>query len=84
MADAEYPATGLPEGNATMTEPETLLTVGEIARRLGQELHRVEYVIRSRNIRPAGWAGHARVFRDADLARIAAELRRIDGEREGG
>jgi len=40
-----------------MTEPETLLTVGEIARRLDQALHRVEYVIRSRNIRTAGWAG---------------------------
>jgi len=67
-----------------MTEPETLLTVGEIARRLDQALHRVEYVIRSRNIRTAGWAGHARVFRDADLVRIAAELNRIDREREGG
>lgn len=67
-----------------MTEIETLLTVGEIARRLGKELHRVEYVIRSRNIPPVGWAGNARVFRDADLARIAAELDRIDREREGG
>lgn len=66
-----------------MTEPETLLTVGEIARRLGQPLHRVEYLIRSRNIRPAGWAGHARVFRDADLGRIASELRRISENRGG-
>lgn len=65
-----------------MPEPETLLTVGEIARRLGQPLHRIEYVIRSRNIRPAGWAGHARVFRDADLTRIASELDRIDRERD--
>jgi hypothetical protein len=64
-----------------MTEPEALLTVGEIARRLGRELHRVEYVIRTRKIRPVGWAGHARVFRDADLARIASELVRIDRER---
>jgi hypothetical protein len=64
-----------------MYEPETLLTVGEIARRLGQPLHRVEYVIRSRNIPPAGWAGHARVFHNADLMRIASELVRIDQER---
>lgn len=64
-----------------MPEPETLLTVGEIARRLRQPLHRVEYVIRSRNIPAAGWAGHARVFRDADLGRIASELRRIAEER---
>jgi hypothetical protein len=64
-----------------MTAPETLLTVGEIARRLGREVHRVEYVIRSRRIRPAGWAGHARVFSDADLEFITAELRRIARER---
>ncbi len=64
-----------------MTQPESLLTVGEIARRLGQEVHRIEYVIRSRNIRPVGWAGHARVFRDADLNRIASELRRIAEDR---
>ena len=64
-----------------MTQPESLLTVGEIARRLDQEVHRIEYVIRSRNIRPVGWAGHARVFRDADLDRIASELRRIAEDR---
>ena len=64
-----------------MTQHETLLTVGEIARRLGQEVHRIEYVIRSRNIRPVGWAGHARVFRDADLDRIASEKRRIAEDR---
>lgn len=64
-----------------MSEPDTLLTVGEIARRLGKPLHRVEYVIRTRNVRPAGWAGHARVFHDADLMWIASELARIDQER---
>jgi hypothetical protein len=64
-----------------MTEPEMLLTVGEIARRLGREVHRVEYVIRSRRLRPVGWAGHARVFSDADLQYIAAELERIAGDR---
>ena len=64
-----------------MNQPESLLSVGEIARRLGQEVHRIEYVIRSRNIRPVGWAGHARVFRDADLDRIGSELRRIAEDR---
>jgi hypothetical protein len=64
-------------------DTETLLTIGEIARRLGQELHRIEYVIRSRKIQPTSWAGHARVFREADLVRIASELRRIQNEREG-
>jgi hypothetical protein len=32
-----------------MTQPESLLSVGGIARRLGQEVHRIEYVIRSRD-----------------------------------
>ena len=57
-------------------------TVGEIARKLGKPLHRVEYVIRTRNIRPVIWAGHARIFADADVAFIASELRRIDQVRD--
>ena len=59
----------------------TVPTVGSIARRLSVPLHRVEYVIRARNVRPSGWAGNARVFSDADVRFIAAELRRIDEER---
>ena len=58
-------------------------TVGEIARRIGQPLHRVEYLIRSRNIQPTGIAGNVRVFSDEDVERIASELRRIDAERAG-
>lgn len=59
-------------------------TVGEIARRLGVPLHRVEYIVRARNIRPSGRAGNARVFTEADVDHIASELRRIDAERGGG
>ena len=59
-------------------------TVGEIARRLGQPLHRIEYVIRSRDIQPTGRAGNIRVFTDADVDRIAGELRRIDAEGGAG
>ena len=60
----------------------TVPTVGEIARRLGESLHRIEYVIRSRNIRPAGRAGHVRIFAEAEVAHIADELRRIDARQE--
>ena len=60
-----------------------LLTVGEISRRIGEPLHRVEYVIDARDVRPHGLAGNVRVFTDADLRYIAAEIRRIDEEREG-
>jgi len=58
-------------------------TVGEIARRLGQPVHRIEYVIRSRQLRPSGRAGNSRVFAEEDVARISAELRQIDN-RKGG
>jgi hypothetical protein len=58
-------------------------TVGEIARRLGYPVHRVEYIIRSRQIHAAGRAGICRVFAEGDVARIAAELASID-RRIGG
>lgn len=59
-------------------------TVGEISRRLQKPLHRIEYVIRSRRIRPSGIAGNCRVFAEADVERIAAALRDIDARKEGG
>ncbi len=51
-----------------------LLTVGVIAQQCGVALHRVEYVIKARSIKPAGMAGHARVFTESDAAKIANEL----------
>jgi len=62
--------------------PTRALTVGEIAARLGQPVHRIEYVIDSRGLRPTAWAGHARIFSESDLHYIASVLRRIDAERE--
>lgn len=58
------------------------LTIGEVAKRLGYPLHRIEYIIRSRNIRPRLRAGNARVFSGSDLQYIASVLRHIDAERE--
>jgi hypothetical protein len=49
-------------------------TVGEIARRLGQPVHRIEYVLRSRQIRPTGRAGNSRVYSEEQVAQIEAEL----------
>lgn len=51
-----------------------LLTVGEIAQRLGVPLHRVEYLIRSRGISPRSRAGQLRVFTEEDVLRLAEEL----------
>lgn len=59
-------------------------TVGEIARRLNRPIHRVEYVIKSRDIKPAATAGNARVFSEADVAHIESELARIDRDKNGG
>jgi hypothetical protein len=49
-------------------------TVGEIARRLGQPVHRIEYVLRSRQIRPTGRAGNSRVYSEEQVAQIEAEI----------
>ena len=62
-------------------KPVVHATVGEIARRLSEPVHRVEYIISARRVQPAGWAGNARVFSEADVDRIAGELRRIDAEK---
>ena len=64
-----------------MSQPPLLLTVGEIARRLQTKVHRIEYIIRSRNIEASGWAGHARVFSDAAFQRIESELARMEADR---
>ena len=61
----------------------TVPTVGEIARRIDEPVHRVEYIIRSRNILPSGRAGNLRIFTDADVEQIATELRRIASRRGG-
>lgn len=59
-------------------------TVGEIARRLGVSIHKIEYVIRARDIPSSARAGNARIFAEADVERIASELRHIERERESG
>jgi hypothetical protein len=60
------------------TSAPTMTTIGEIARRLGEPIHRIEYVIRTRRISPRGWAGNARVFPEEAVDAIALELQRID------
>ncbi len=60
----------------TISAP-TMPTIGEIARRLGQTIHRIEYVIRARVIQPCGWAGNARVFPEDAVEVITTELQRI-------
>ena len=56
-------------------------TVGEIACRVGEPIHRVEYIIRPRGITPSAWAGNARVFSAEAVQRIEQELRFIQASR---
>jgi hypothetical protein len=61
-----------------------MLTVGEIARRLSQPVHRIEYVLRTRAIEPTGRAGGCRVFSEADFGRIREVLAEIRSRKGGG
>jgi DNA-binding transcriptional MerR regulator len=65
-----------------VSAPSPMPTVGEIARRLNEPVHRIEYVLRTRNIKPTGLAGNARVYTDDDVERIADELARMNQERD--
>jgi hypothetical protein len=58
--------------------PAAMPTIGEIARRLTEPIHRVAYVIRARNIPACGRAGNARVFSEQAVEKIALELELID------
>ena len=59
-----------------------VLTLGEICRRLPQyPQHRIEYVLKTRDVKPSCRAGNLRIYAEHDLAFIASELRRIDEER---
>ena len=51
-----------------------LLTVGEIARQLNCPLHRVLYLIQSRQIKPLQRAGHLRIFGSDVVEALREEL----------
>jgi hypothetical protein len=78
--DIRHVAPDIQKGEVSMsTSAPTMPTIGEIARRLCEPVHRIAYVIRARDIQPSGWAGNARVFPDEAVELIAAELQRIHG-----
>ena len=57
-------------------ETKKALALGEISRRIGWPLHRVEYFIRSRKIKPVLRAGNIRVFGDDIVKRLLSETAR--------
>ena len=62
----------------------SISSIGQIATRLNEPIHRIEYAVKSRAIVPCALAGNARVFDEAAVERIAAALRDIDGQRDRG
>jgi DNA-binding transcriptional MerR regulator len=55
-----------------------LLTLPQVAQRLGVPAHRVDYVVESRAIEPAGRLGRYRVYGEAEVERIKAALAEAD------
>lgn len=58
-----------------------IASLGEIARRLDVPIHRVEYVVRTRNIEPTLIAGGRHFYSVASVQRIGSEINRIAEER---
>lgn len=63
----------------------TLRSLGVVAAALGEPLHRVVYVLRTRgHIRPSAIAGRMRLYDREAMALIRHELNAIDARRSGG
>jgi len=60
-----------------------LKTLGIIARELGVPLHRVQYAVLARSIKPAGRAGMLRLFDARAVEQIAGALRTRKGADDG-
>ena len=58
-------------------------STGQIARKLGVNVSRVEYILETRKIEPLGRVGFNRFFGQVAFDLIAAELRKIADKRKG-
>ncbi len=57
----------------------TLITAGVMANVIGEPLHRIQYILRTReHIRPSAFAGRLRLYDHAALGKVRQELRAID------
>lgn len=54
-----------------------LWTIGSIAKATNSTVYRIEYIIRTRDIKEVSWAGNCRVFSDFDFQMIAKEVAEI-------
>jgi hypothetical protein len=69
---------------AVSTDTPKLDTTGRIAGKLGVPLHRITYIIASRGIEPAAFAGRLRLYDREAVAIIRHELNAIDARRCNG
>ncbi len=58
-------------------------TTGRIAAKLSVPVHRVTYVISSRDIKPSAYAGRLRLYDREAVSIIRHEIHAIDARREG-
>jgi hypothetical protein len=65
-------------GDQAVSRLKSALTTGAIARELGEPIHRVQYAIRTRGIKPEAVAGHIRVFPPEAVEQVAEILREMD------
>jgi hypothetical protein len=59
-----------------------MLTIGLIAQQIRRPIHRVAYIVRTRRIKPIGWAGNARVFSPEAVKQIRLALHEIAWHRQ--
>ncbi len=74
-------------GDQIVSPRKSALTIGAIARELGEPVHRVQYAVRTRGIEPESVAGNLRIFPPETVERVAEILREIDRQavrRQGG
>ena len=56
-----------------------LNTVGVLAEKLGQPIHRIQYLLRTRpHIQPAALAGRSRLYSEKAVAQLRYELNAMD------
>jgi DNA-binding transcriptional MerR regulator len=56
-----------------------LLTVGDLVRLTGQPIHKIEYLLSSRNITPTQRAGRFRLYGPDTVERIQCEVQKMSG-----
>jgi len=61
----------------------TIHCVGSLSKVYRVPVHRIEYIIRTRGIQPAGMAGNVRLFDEPAARRVGSELERIEQEKRG-